>query len=468
MSESVKSWFISGGALIVGMATVVVIWLGISQEDQAIADNKVRFSELSGKEQADLRNKAKAFVNTTNKSELVRLQQIHDAVVSDEKLLTRLKSLDGLLANLDAETEASLNPDGEFADDWAQQVEILALDKNAGDVTYEFRIDLSRDLRVHRPAIMVNGHEYEAFLDAASGEDWGDHQEYQKFLNGNDRTTRRMFKTIALIERSMEEESNDFNASVIKLAREILVPKGSVQDDRKRPSEYGSEKKVSEEREKANAELRVLFTNGKALEVLESGLNNVRDEFLRREASETVAPEVFTKQFKRSEQIELMAMAPDAANQELIARLVRDNHVQGSETARINEILAGVKKQIPQRFHEIRVNVRECMGGSWRGGRGGDGRGGDGRGGDGRGGDGRGGEGRGGEGRGSRGPDDRGPQGRGPGGRGQGGPNGARFEDDRGPDGKPGRGPEGRDQDGRGRQGQRPPLDSDETESGKK
>ena len=458
MSENIKSWFISGGALIAGIVCVVVIWSCIPWEDQAIAENKVRFNQLSWQEQADLRNKAKAFVNTTNQSELIRLQQIHDAVVSDKKLLTRLKSLDGLLANLDADTEANLNPNGEFADDWAEQVETLALNENAGDVTYEFRIDLSRDSRGHRPVTMVNGYEYEAFLDAASGQEWGDHQEYQKFLSGKDRTIRRMFKTLALIERSMEEDSNEFNASIIRLARKMLVLKESVQEERKRPSEYGSEKNGSDEREKATAQLRLLFTNLKALEVLENGLNNVRDEFLRREARETVSPEVFTKQFKRSEQIELMAMAPDAANQELVARLVRDNHVQGSETARVNEILGEVKKQIPERYHELRVKVREIgvkyLGGSFRGGRGGDGRGGDGRG--------------------SRGPDDRGNDDRGLQGRGrgqgprQGGANGRRFEGDRGSDGKLGQGPEGRNQDGRGRQGQRPRLNIDERQSGKK
>lgn len=460
MSESIKSWFISGGSLIAGMACVIVIWSNIPQEDQTIAQNKVRFSELSSREQADLRNKAKLFVDTTNESELTRLQQIHDAVASDEKLLTRLKSLDCLLGNVDAETKAKLNPNGEFADDWAQQVETLALDENAGDVTYEFAFDRLRESRFRRPPIVVNGYEYEAFLDAASAQDWGQNQEYQKFLKGNDRTTRRMFKTLALVERSMQDESNQLNASIATLAKEMLVPEDSLQEDRNRPPEYGSERKgdrrEEEEREKARAQIRVLFTNLIALEVLEEGLNKIRDEFLRRVARETVAPEVFTQQFKRSEQLELMTMAPDAANQELTARLVRDNHVQGSETARINEILEQAKKQISERSNDLKGQIRETgykyFGGSWRG-RGGDGRGGDGRG--------------------SRGPDDRGngergPNGRGPGGRGQGGPAGPPFDDNRGPNGQPGRGPDSRPQDGRERQGQRPPLDRGEAESGKK
>lgn len=459
MSGSIKSWLISGSSMLAGMACVAAIWSAIPKEDETTIQNKARFSELSGLEQADLRNKAKAFVDAINESDLARLQQIHSAVESDPKLLTRLQSLGGLLANLDADAEAKLNPDGEFANDWAQQVQILAQDKNAGDVTYEFEFDVLAPYGARGPRIVVCGHKYEAFLDKASGGDWGANSVYQTFIDGNDRTTRRMFKTLALADRSMEDDSDELNSSILALAREMLMPKGSYKEERGRPPEppsYESGDKERDEarereREKSQKQKKTFWTNVQTVKILESGLHNIKKDFLCRcLARKTVAPEVFTEHFKRSEQIKLMAMAPADANQELIARLVKENNVQGPESARVNEILAEAKSRRSDRVNQLREIGRKIYG-DYRRGR------------DGRGGDRRGGDGRGGDGRGDRSEGDRGPGGRG-GGR---GPGGARFGEDGGPDGPPRRGPDNRPEDDRERDSKRPSQDRDLSESGK-
>lgn len=477
MSGSIKSWLISGSAVLAGMACVVGIWSMVPQEDALTAQNKIRFSQLSGPEQADLRNKATAFVDSTNESELIRLQQIHAAVESDPKLLTRLKSLDGLLENLDADTKAKLNPNGEFAGDWAQQVQVLAQDKNAGDVTYEFPVRVLVDYWAQGPHIVVSGHEYEAFLDQASGMDWGNNPEYQKFIRGEDRTTRRMYKTLALIDRSINDDLAQLNRPVLEVARKLMLPEGQVMDQSRRPpSSRPDENSPEDEARKSDREAVMnTLVNFQVLKILEVGLHNINRHFLARcLARETVAPEVFTEHFKRSEQIKLMTMAPTDANQELNARLVKENDLQNPEIARTNEILEEAKRRLSDRSNELMSQLRGIRGRSSFGGsrRGRDG---------GRDGDGRGERGPGERGPGERGPGERGPGERagdyGPGNRGPGGPGGGRgpggpgFEEGRRPDGPPDRGLGNRPgADGSRDRGadQRSGKDRDASESGKK
>lgn len=468
MSGTIKSWLISGGSMFAGMACVIAVWGMIPREDDHTVKNKIRFGELSGQEQTDLRNKAKAFVDSTNESELIRLQQIHDAVESDPKLLTRLKSLDGLLASLDADTKAKLNPDGEFSSDWAQQVEILAQDKHAGDVTYEFPASAFLHWQDRGPSVVVDGHKFEAFLDLVSAQDWGTNKEYQKFINGSDRTTRRMFKTLALADRVLQGESAKFNSFVMTSAKDMLVPEGVYEDHRGRPpgqpSDHNGETERDQERERIRNQLKPVWANLQVIKILSYGLKNITHDFLSRRVQETVAPKMFTENFKRVEQMKLMTMAPADATQELNARLIQENNIHDPETARINEILTEAKSKLEDRSKQLMSQVwevgRNYFESSRRGGRDGRGRDGRGRDDDDRGGDRRGGDGRGPReggpregGSGERGQSERGPNGRGVGGRGPGVP---RFEDDRGPDGPARRGPENRPQGDRERDDKRP------------
>ena len=424
MSSSIKSWMISGGSLVAGMACVAAIWWLIPKEDATVVQNKLRFEQLSGQEQADIRNKAKAFVDSTNEPELTRLQQIHGAVEANPVLLTRLKTLDGLLVNLNADAKAKLNPDGEFASDWAQQIQTLAQDKNTGDVKYVFPFwVLTGSWRTSTPSVVINGHQYETFLDQASAEDWGSNEEYQDFISRPDRITRRMFKTLALLERSIQDESGELNSSIIALARQMLVSKGPEREERGRPPELslgsaGSKDRDSE-REKFRTKLKPIYEKRRAIQILEVGLKNIQKNFLSRYAADkTVVPKVFTESFKRAEQIQLMTMAPADANQELKARLVEGNDAQDPEITRINEILADTKTRRAKHLNELMRGLRD----SWNDGSG--------------------------RGRprstggglrpdGTRGPDERGTSergtpGRGPGGRGGRGPSGPRPEGARG------------------------------------
>lgn len=479
MTGSIKSWLISGGSMLAGVFCVVAIWWSVPQEDDKTVQNKLRFSQLSGREQADLRNKARAFVDSTNESELTRLQQIHVAVNSDPKLLTRLESLDGLLANLDLDVKSKLNPNGKFAEDWAQQIQTLAKDKHAGDVTYEFPIQVLLHWRTQGPRVAVNGYEYEAFLDQVSAEDWGSNEEYNKFIDGQDRTTRRMFKTLAVAERSMQDDTGELNKSILALAKKLLVPADAHQEEyeglpENSPGDDGDDERA-EEREKIRSQLVQIEANLQAAKLLEYGLKNTGREFLSRMARETVSPQVFTENFKRSEQIRLMTMTPADATQELSARLVKESNLQNPEFARINAVLAEATSQISEHAKPLWAeywNIRR-RGGSWRGREGGrDGRG---RDEDGRGGDGRSPRRPDERGSGERGPNERGPgernqgdRGRGPGGPGGRGTGGPRFDDDRGQNGPARSGPDNRYSGDPQRDNRRPNEDRPPEQSGKR
>lgn len=408
MIEQMKSWILSGVALVAGMACVVGIWSMVPREDPQVAENRARFDKLSGQQQSDLRNKATAFVDPANESELVRLQNIHVAVKKNPALMTRLETLDTLLSNLDPETKAKLSPDGEFASDWADQVKELANEKNGCDQNFEFPPSVLVHYGARGPAVVVSGRDYEAFLNSVSEGNWGDNPEYIKFINGDDVAMRRIFKTLVLIDRSIADETSDLNAAILTASRETLIKPGTTRNDEVRKAM----KAAGEFAASQPAEVQVVAKNLSGLRVLELGLWNAKRMFLTRcLARETVAPEVFTKNFKRSEQMELMSMAPEDAAQELKSKLVSDNSVADPEIARVNEILAETRDRLKSRTRELFGELSKLKGFSNRSFFGGDrgprrGRDDDGRG-------------------------DRGPGGRGPGGRPPGGDPGDRAEPDR-------------------------------------
>lgn len=355
MIDQVKSWALSAAALVAGIVCVIGAWSLVPREDDETVRNRTRFVELSGQEQVDLRNKATAFVDPANEPELIRLQKIHQVVSKDPSLLKRLESLDNLLSNLDPEAKARLNPDGEFAENWPHQVLELARQNNAGDERFEFPLDALIHWRFPGPDVVVSGTDYEAFLDRIADHDWGQNDEYLHFINGDDVDMRRMFKTLVLTDRLIETKSSDSSSEILEAARETFIPPGTERNEKLRKAIH----QVTTIAASQPAEYRNIAASLSALKILDVGLRNTKRTFLAREV---VTPEVFTRNFKRSEQVELMTMAADEAVQELKAKLVSDNSVENPQIARVNEILEQTRGRVRGRMRELLGELSQLKG----------------------------------------------------------------------------------------------------------
>ena len=128
MTESQKAKLIPAMTVMLGATVTMLVTAVVDTTDASVSAAISEFQQLDSLQQEEVRSRAAGFRDRTE-SDIARLKEMHAAVTQDKSLMVKLVQLRDWYRSLDQESRNKLMPDGDFTNEWQQQVEQIYFDQ---------------------------------------------------------------------------------------------------------------------------------------------------------------------------------------------------------------------------------------------------------------------------------------------------------------------------------------------------
>lgn len=341
-STGIRRWLIQGLLVFSGLVTTLLIAQQV-RRPQAIADQVVRaaFEQLPASEQSAMLEKARLL--SQSPEELQRLQTIHDAVTADADLQKSLETFGAWWQKLGREERSRLRNNGSFVTNWAREAQDLYAETQyrSTEIVKEFPRGFGM------PPVVFTRHDFRQFLDAVIEQPSPSLREQLSDLDPDQhRCEIVLAKTVWVVNELLNLIRDRGRGDDSQLSADRVV-QATVDYLLQDSAQEGNQALRARLEERPLRDPRSLFT---ILFVVKEGLDHQSDIFQSRhlgnEREQLV--QAFAQE-DRGEQLQLMRMSPEEAQNALSNRLILERPTLEPGVAR----LADRVEQLRERFRRL-------------------------------------------------------------------------------------------------------------------